>query len=161
MKKGIRYKAKMLNFADDSVNNDGKVTMDAAKDIFQSAMDGNTITRTEAATLKYILQEYRFDPKAETFLKEKVAALPKMKEKSKKENDSERLYCICRKPDDGSASMIACDECDEWYHISCLYSEEESENVLDQDKWVCPKCTEDTDQDEKKEQPSKKKRNQK
>ncbi|XP_020112554.1 uncharacterized protein LOC109727081 isoform X2 [Ananas comosus] len=29
------------------------------------------------------------------------------------------LYCICRKPDDKRA-MIACDQCDEWYHFDCI-----------------------------------------
>lgn len=29
------------------------------------------------------------------------------------------LYCICRKPDDERA-MIACDQCNEWYHFDCI-----------------------------------------
>ncbi|KAJ0966679.1 hypothetical protein J5N97_023596 [Dioscorea zingiberensis] len=29
------------------------------------------------------------------------------------------LYCICRKPYDQRA-MIACDQCDEWYHFDCI-----------------------------------------
>ncbi|KAF0910136.1 hypothetical protein E2562_001355 [Oryza meyeriana var. granulata] len=29
------------------------------------------------------------------------------------------LYCICRKPYDNRA-MIACDQCDEWYHFDCI-----------------------------------------
>ncbi|KAH7550304.1 hypothetical protein JRO89_XS13G0168000 [Xanthoceras sorbifolium] len=29
------------------------------------------------------------------------------------------LYCICRKPYDGRA-MVACDQCDEWYHMDCI-----------------------------------------
>lgn len=29
------------------------------------------------------------------------------------------LYCICRKPYDEKA-MIACYQCDEWYHIDCV-----------------------------------------
>ncbi|KAF5729995.1 lysine-specific demethylase 5B isoform X2 [Tripterygium wilfordii] len=29
------------------------------------------------------------------------------------------LYCICRKPYD-EMTMIACDQCNEWYHIACV-----------------------------------------
>lgn len=34
------------------------------------------------------------------------------------ENDG-KVYCWCRKPDDGS-SMVCCDECDFWYHSACV-----------------------------------------
>ncbi|KAF8769060.1 hypothetical protein HU200_006983 [Digitaria exilis] len=33
--------------------------------------------------------------------------------------DRSVLYCICRKPYDNRA-MIACDQCDEWYHFDCI-----------------------------------------
>ncbi|CAM0946835.1 unnamed protein product [Alopecurus aequalis] len=33
--------------------------------------------------------------------------------------DRSILYCICRKPYDNRA-MIACDQCDEWYHFDCI-----------------------------------------
>ncbi|KAK3134650.1 hypothetical protein QOZ80_6AG0551750 [Eleusine coracana subsp. coracana] len=33
--------------------------------------------------------------------------------------DRSVLYCICRKPYDNRA-MIACDQCDEWYHFECI-----------------------------------------
>ena len=29
------------------------------------------------------------------------------------------VYCICRKPDEGS-KMMQCGKCEEWYHMACL-----------------------------------------
>jgi hypothetical protein len=46
-------------------------------------------------------------------------------------------YCICRGPDD-HRPMIACDNCDEWYHCSCVGVKEG--DVLLIDKYVCQKC---------------------
>lgn len=43
------------------------------------------------------------------------------------------LYCICRKPYD-QRPMIACDQCDEWYHFDCV-------NVVTAPKiYICPAC---------------------
>ncbi|XP_021735832.1 lysine-specific demethylase 5D-like [Chenopodium quinoa] len=43
------------------------------------------------------------------------------------------LYCICRKPYD-MRPMIACDECDEWYHFDCV-------NLISPpDTYICPAC---------------------
>lgn len=48
--------------------------------------------------------------------------------------DRSVLYCICRKPYDHRA-MIACDQCDEWYHFKCI-------NLLEPPPktFICPAC---------------------
>eukprot|EP00268_Persea_americana_P016791 TRINITY_DN17996_c0_g2_i1.p1 TRINITY_DN17996_c0_g2~~TRINITY_DN17996_c0_g2_i1.p1 ORF type:complete len:208 (-),score=35.89 TRINITY_DN17996_c0_g2_i1:197-820(-) len=48
--------------------------------------------------------------------------------------DRSVLYCICRKPYDRRA-MIACDQCDEWYHFKCI-------NLLEPPPktFICPAC---------------------
>ncbi|TKW23630.1 hypothetical protein SEVIR_4G303900v4 [Setaria viridis] len=48
--------------------------------------------------------------------------------------DRSVLYCICRKPYDNRA-MIACDECDEWYHFDCI-------NLIGPppETFFCPAC---------------------
>lgn len=43
------------------------------------------------------------------------------------------LYCICRKPY-GQRAMIACDQCDEWYHFDCI-------KLVSVPKiYICPAC---------------------
>jgi COMPASS component SPP1 len=49
------------------------------------------------------------------------------------------LYCICRKPDNGTF-MIGCDgTCDDWYHGKCVGIEERDKHLID--KYICPACT--------------------
>lgn len=43
------------------------------------------------------------------------------------------LYCICRKPYDQRA-MIACDQCDEWYHFDCIKLSSAPKI------YICPAC---------------------
>ncbi|KAI8983104.1 hypothetical protein BDB01DRAFT_743993 [Pilobolus umbonatus] len=51
-----------------------------------------------------------------------------------------KLYCICRQPYNSTRFMIACDQCDEWFHGECIdISEKESEFV---DSYFCEKCSE-------------------
>ncbi|XP_039134068.1 uncharacterized protein LOC120271455 isoform X1 [Dioscorea cayenensis subsp. rotundata] len=44
------------------------------------------------------------------------------------------LYCICRKPYDRRA-MIACDQCDEWYHFDCINLHGPPPKT-----YICPAC---------------------
>ena len=49
------------------------------------------------------------------------------------------VYCICRKPDNGTF-MIGCDgTCDDWFHGKCVGIPEKDKNLID--KYVCPACT--------------------
>ncbi|KAL9242822.1 hypothetical protein vseg_016785 [Gypsophila vaccaria] len=47
--------------------------------------------------------------------------------------DRSVLYCICRKPYD-QRPMIACDQCDEWYHFDCVNL------VSPPETYICPAC---------------------
>ncbi|KAB1200329.1 Lysine-specific demethylase 5A [Morella rubra] len=48
------------------------------------------------------------------------------------------LYCICRKPYDQRA-MIACDQCDEWYHFDCIKLHSLPK------VYICPACKPQTE----------------
>lgn len=54
--------------------------------------------------------------------------------------DRSMLYCICRRPYDQRA-MIACDNCDEWYHFDCIKLSSAPKI------YICPACIPDTEED--------------
>eukprot|EP00743_Colponemidia_sp_Colp-15_P008794 GILK01009596.1.p1 GENE.GILK01009596.1~~GILK01009596.1.p1 ORF type:complete len:1734 (+),score=481.87 GILK01009596.1:978-6179(+) len=54
--------------------------------------------------------------------------------------DPTKLYCICRRPDDGVALMIQCDQCDEWFHGDCVnVSKAQANKFKDYQCQVCCK----------------------
>ena len=74
--------------------------------------------------------------------KDDVENSPAKKQKVEDDEDEEmeednKLYCICRKPYDGSF-MVACDSCLEWYHPTCIGSTEEKLKKMK--KYICDKC---------------------
>ncbi|KAG8925768.1 hypothetical protein FRC02_009438 [Tulasnella sp. 418] len=48
------------------------------------------------------------------------------------------LYCICKQLYDDDRVMIACDNCDEWYHPKCVGLIEEDLELVDM--FICPPC---------------------
>ena len=53
--------------------------------------------------------------------------------------DDGDVYCVCRKPDNGTF-MIGCDgSCDDWFHGKCVGIAESDKNLID--KYICPSCT--------------------
>ncbi|CAK9683294.1 PHD-finger family protein [Candida parapsilosis] len=52
--------------------------------------------------------------------------------------NSEELYCVCRKPDEGEL-MVACDGCEEWFHAECMNIRPELSNLIA--KFYCKFCT--------------------
>lgn len=53
------------------------------------------------------------------------------------------LYCICRKPyyQHEERAMIACDNCDEWYHFDCV------KLIKAPEVYTCPACNLQTEED--------------
>ncbi|GAA5930468.1 hypothetical protein JCM3775_004401 [Rhodotorula graminis] len=59
-----------------------------------------------------------------------------------KDDDEEvddRLYCICKELYDPERMMIACDSCEEWYHIDCVNIDDEAVSLVD--LFFCPRCS--------------------
>jgi hypothetical protein len=50
------------------------------------------------------------------------------------------LFCMCQKPWNPNQFMVACDECNEWYHDVCVGMLQEELEKLD--KFVCMWCLE-------------------
>ncbi|TRM66380.1 hypothetical protein BD626DRAFT_487620 [Schizophyllum amplum] len=59
---------------------------------------------------------------------------------TEKEEDDDRLYCICRTLYDENLNMIACDRCDDWYHTICVDLADHEVELVDQ--FICPLCIE-------------------
>lgn len=53
--------------------------------------------------------------------------------------NSEELYCICRKPDNGEL-MISCDGCNEWFHFKCMHLNKAYQGLIQ--KFYCVFCDE-------------------
>ncbi|GAM25068.1 hypothetical protein SAMD00019534_082430 [Acytostelium subglobosum LB1] len=58
----------------------------------------------------------------------------------------EAVYCICRKGE-GDKFMLACDECNEWYHGECVGVSEADAAAIKY--YACAKCKEKTTQEER------------
>jgi hypothetical protein len=54
-------------------------------------------------------------------------------------SSSDELYCICRKPYDKPRFMIACDECDQWFHGECVGMSERDGGLIE--LYYCPACS--------------------
>lgn len=53
-----------------------------------------------------------------------------------------KLYCFCRLAYNPSENMIACDQCQDWYHFNCINVKIPVEAYKDSTSaWFCPECT--------------------
>ncbi|KAJ4486197.1 hypothetical protein J3R30DRAFT_1468583 [Lentinula aciculospora] len=62
------------------------------------------------------------------------------KVEEKEEEEDDKLYCLCKTKYDEDKPMIACDSCDEWYHMKCVEIPEHMGDLVDQ--FFCPPCVE-------------------
>ncbi|WFC97857.1 COMPASS (complex proteins associated with Set1p) component [Malassezia yamatoensis] len=49
-----------------------------------------------------------------------------------------KLYCVCRQAIEDDRVMIACDQCDEWFHTDCLQIPDDAVDRID--LFICPGC---------------------
>ncbi|ORY90300.1 hypothetical protein BCR35DRAFT_137418 [Leucosporidium creatinivorum] len=54
------------------------------------------------------------------------------------EEEDDRLYCICQKLYDPDRIMIACDKCENWYHLDCVEIPNDKVELVDQ--FIGPHC---------------------
>lgn len=55
------------------------------------------------------------------------------------EMKGQRLYCVCRQPNDKSRMMVQCDCCKKWFHPQCMNVGEEEVQALAE--WHCTRCS--------------------
>eukprot|EP00939_MAST-03C_sp_MAST-3C-sp1_P000779 g779.t1 len=92
------------------------------------------------------------DASAEEESDEEAWEMPKKKRRRKKNSSPEAessvpLYCLCRRPDDGTGQFfIGCDgKCKGWFHPRCVGLNEEKCKVDPPKDWKCPNCQEHKD----------------
>ena len=72
------------------------------------------------------------------------AELAEMQPDGLDEDDGGDLFCYCQKEDD-HRFMLACDKCDEWYHLDCLMEYRavviSHEDAIAIDSYLCPECS--------------------
>lgn len=72
---GVKYDAELLELADKSVAGagDGRISLKDAETLLAAVKDGNDYTDTEKATMKYIRDNYKWTPEADTWFRSQIA----------------------------------------------------------------------------------------
>jgi len=151
--KGVKYDKGMLDVVEEATKDSDKLTVDDCRKLYEEVVDGDVYTDIEKATMRYIRENYKFDPIADQWIRREIASWTHKKAKKdkkekkdekkeeKKEEKQEELWCSCNNPSTGRF-MIACDAgltgCYSWYHGDCVGVKEDDEH----DVWFCPNCKE-------------------
>ena len=69
-----------------------------------------------------------------------VASQAKLARPSTKEQSGVELFCRCQTPHDSDREYIACDTCDEWFHLSCVHLSSFASNYLIL-SYACAQCS--------------------
>ncbi len=66
------------------------------------------------------------------------------KNDEQKEDEEKQVYCLCKQPYEDE-DMIACDDCNEYYHIECIgMSQQEFQYFVERDdEYFCKSCLKD------------------
>ena len=69
----------------------------------------------------------------------------------------EEVFCLCREPYDENRFMIACDTCNEWYHLECIGLSEREGKILARatKPYLCPICKKNKKEQQQQQQPQK------
>jgi hypothetical protein len=144
---GKKYDRGMITVVVNATQDKEKLDVEDCKKLLVEIVDGNVYTDIEKATMKYIRENYKFEPEADQWIRNKIArfaAIKSNKEKdhkaeNKKEEKEQKLLCSCNEPDDGTL-QICCDSqlagCYNWYHVRCVGVDKD--NIPD--VWFCDNC---------------------
>ena len=65
-------------------------------------------------------------------------ARPHVVKDATKKRETVNVFCSCRLPEDGH--MIACENCQKWFHSTCINAPEEAWSSQHY-KWFCATCS--------------------
>eukprot|EP00752_Nemacystus_decipiens_P009884 g8817.t1 len=97
----------------------------SVRDAFRGPAE-NTDSLIDVDTLQKLLEEAKHIPVLLSLEPKVVAAL----------DDGGNRYCLCRGPNDGTF-MVQCDDCDQWFHGSCVNVKEGDKSL---NNFECPGC---------------------
>eukprot|EP00903_Cladosiphon_okamuranus_P013909 g12937.t1 len=97
----------------------------SVRDAFRGPAE-NTDSLIDVGTLQRLLEEAKHIPVLLSLEPKVVAAL----------DDGGNRYCLCRGPNDGTF-MVQCDDCDQWFHGSCVNLKEGDKSLSN---FECPGC---------------------
>ena len=106
-----------------------------------TASDATSDTNQKKRKLKLLNEaelndeEFEVDP---PFKRRRIMQNEQSGEEKEKEEEVQKLYCICRQPYEAGRAMVQCDRCAEWYHCDCQGLKEEDAKKLDEFK--CSNC---------------------
>ncbi|CBJ26123.1 conserved unknown protein [Ectocarpus siliculosus] len=97
----------------------------SVRDAFRGPAE-NVDSLIDVDTLQKLLEEAKHIPVLLSLEPKVVAAL----------DDGGNRYCLCRGPNDGTF-MVQCDDCDQWFHGSCVNLKEGDKSL---NNFECPGC---------------------
>ncbi|XP_038073121.1 zinc finger protein 436-like isoform X2 [Patiria miniata] len=66
-----------------------------------------------------------------------TSTMEEVAEQKQPEDNKEKLFCICKTPDDGGF-YLGCDSCQGWFHPTCVGMSEE--DIKKDETWHCSRC---------------------
>jgi len=71
---GVKFDKELLEAADKAVEGkqDGRISVEDAKDLYEKVVDGNAYTDIEKATVKYIRENYKWTKKADEWFRGEI-----------------------------------------------------------------------------------------
>jgi len=85
--KGNTYDKGMLDVVEEALKNSDKLTVDDCRKLYAEVIDDDVYTDVEKATMRYIRENYKFEPIADQWIRREIASWTHKKAKKDKKDD--------------------------------------------------------------------------